>query len=67
MGKAFGDGTRRAKAKEENGRMCGPWETDHCKHGRLYSFRWTWPIGSDVESGDIEIGRNGCTKCENES
>ena len=62
----YSDDQRRAKAKEANGRMRGPWETEQCKHGRLYSFRWTWPVDSDVEIGDVEIGRNGCTKCEAE-
>lgn len=60
------DNDRTAKAKEERGRMRGSWETDHCKHGRLYSFRWTWVIGATVEDGDVEMGKHGCTKCEEE-
>jgi hypothetical protein len=64
--KVISDDDRRAKAtRDPAGRwMVGPWETDRCRHGRLYSFRWRWPIGCDVEDGTPEIGKSNCKKCE---
>lgn len=48
------------------GVMAGPWEIEHCKHGRIYRFRWVWPKGSTIESSYPEIGGNGCRKCREE-
>lgn len=60
------DDERASKAREERGQMVGPWETDRCKHGKLFSFRWTWPKGGGPEVGEPEMGRSGCKACESE-
>lgn len=57
------DDDRVRQAVRKGGRMVGPWETDRCKHGRLFSFRWTWPVGSTPEGGDAEMGASGCKAC----
>ncbi len=60
------DETRIARAKQRGKRMIGPLEIGHCEHTRLFSYRWTWPIDSTPEDGDVEFVKHGCTKCNRE-
>lgn len=65
-GTNISDETRAAKAVQQGSRMLGPWETGHCEHGKLYSYRWTWPVGATPADGTAQMGRQGCKKCREE-
>ena len=68
MVRAIGDTERVDGATEiRPGVMAGPWESERCKHGRLYSYRWVWAKdGGNIEGSTPEVGRSGCKKCREE-
>jgi len=62
-----------SRSGKEMVEWAGPWEQDRCKHGRFYSFRWSFnlpkgqePTREDFESSEPDIRGNRCKECKKE-
>lgn len=62
----YSDADRARLATKRGTTMLGPAEQGRCEHGKLYSFRWKWPVGGSPEDSDVEILSQGCKECNAE-
>jgi len=59
----YTDEERVSLAVRRGARMVGPVELGRCEHGRLFGFRFWWPVGAEPHEGDIELAEHACTTC----